>query len=113
MFKFNFDIETGEAHMSAPQSDYATNSDGKPEQAEDAALVCSNKEPFQEVFPNEAFNSSDSSCESPPICETLGVKHLSAPITSKNDHLFQRAEKLNSDLIPQVRHMMTQVPTAC
>ncbi|XP_022668546.1 histidine protein methyltransferase 1 homolog isoform X1 [Varroa destructor] len=102
MFKFNFDIETGEAHMSAPQSDYATNSDGKPEQAEDAALVCSNKEPFQEVFPNEAFNSSDSSCESPPICETLGVKHLSAPITSKNDHLFQRAEKLNSDLIPQV-----------
>lgn len=95
MFKFDFDIETCESRTPTGDNEHS-------DHVADTAGANSSKEPFREVLFREASSRPDSEGQPPSLSETVGVRHISSPIISEDDHVFQQTEQLHSDLIPQV-----------
>lgn len=98
MFKFNFDVESGEVQKEEKQNTVALAGDRGQESSANIHV-----EPFREVFPAEVADLEDIiNDRNVSVIETLGVKHLSEPVTKEKDTVLEQTDKCHSDLIPWV-----------
>ncbi|OQR74498.1 histidine protein methyltransferase 1-like [Tropilaelaps mercedesae] len=103
MFKFNFDIESGEARICTEKGNGAMHIDKNGTNATATVQRSFMLAPFCEISPSETTALSERDGENiPPVHDTLGIKHFGGPLPDDSDGIFEQAEKCHSDLIPQV-----------